>query len=43
MVEEEEKEDGSGVGAVGGESLGRGGRELVADSERKRSSEGEVC
>ena len=40
MVEEEENEDG---GAVGGESLERGGGELVADSERKRSSEGEVC
>ena len=43
MVEEEENEDGGGGGAVGGENLGRGGRELVADSERKRSSEGEVC
>ena len=41
MVEEEEKEEGEGVG--GGEILGRGGGELVADSERKRSSEGEVC
>ena len=42
MVEEEENEEGEGEG-VGGEILGRGGRELVADSERKRSSEGEVC
>ena len=39
--EEEENEEGEGVG--GGESLERGGGELVADSERKRSSEGEVC
>ena len=41
MVEEEENEEGEGVG--GGESLGREGGELVAESERKRSSEGEVC
>ena len=41
MVEEEENEEGEGVG--GGENLERGGGELVADSERKRSSEGEVC
>ena len=42
MVEEEENEEGGGVGGMG-ESLERGGRELVPDSERKRSSEGEVC
>ena len=41
MVEEEENEEGEGVG--GGENLERGGGELVAESERKRSSEGEVC
>ena len=41
MVEEEEKEEGEAVG--GGENLGRGGGELVADSEKKGSSEGEVC
>ena len=41
MVEEEENEEGGGVG--GGENLERGGGELVAESERKRSSEGEVC
>ena len=43
MVEEEENENGGGVEGVGGESLGRGGGELVPESERKRSSEGEVC
>ena len=41
MVEEEENEEGEGVG--GGENLERGGGELVAESERKRSSVGEVC
>ena len=41
MVEEEEKEEGGAVG--GGENLGRGGGELVAESAKKRSSEGEVC
>ena len=41
MVEEEENEEGGGVG--GGENLERGGGELVPESERKRSSEGEVC
>ena len=40
MVEEEEKEEGEGVG---GENLVRGGGELVAESAKKRSSEGEVC
>ena len=41
MVEEEENEEGGAVG--GGENLERGGGELVAESEKKRSSEGEVC